>query len=101
MNFRSRIALHCAGLALAASRLIAFLAAPAIADEGRALKQGDVVELGGHQKAVIAKLDSLPFVDSEYSRRYKFDTYDNPKLKELREQYHLNDVVAPGKTEFE
>ncbi|HEV2688096.1 MAG TPA: hypothetical protein VGV35_06065, partial [Bryobacteraceae bacterium] len=44
---------------------------------------------------------TLPYVDSEYSRRYTFDTYDNPKLKELRQLYHLDDVVAPGKDEFE
>jgi hypothetical protein len=40
-------------------------------------------------------------VDSEYSRRFHFDTFENPKLRELRERYHLDEVVAPGRDEFD
>jgi hypothetical protein len=43
----------------------------------------------------------LPLVESQYTKRFKFDSAENPKLKELREQYRLDDVVAPGKDEFE
>src|SRR5215212_6205567 len=64
------------------------------------LRQGDSVTLGG-RRAVITKLDTLPFVESEYTQRYKFDSPDNPKLKRLREHYKLADVVAPGKDEFD
>src|SRR5579859_98348 len=69
-------------------------------DEAGPLKQGDAITLGDHQ-AVVTKLDTLPYVESDYSKRFKFDSYDNPKLKELRERYHLDEVVAPGKTEFD
>ena len=43
---------------------------------------------------MVVKLDTLPFVESEYTKRFTFDAYENPKLKELRERYHLDDVVA-------
>lgn len=64
------------------------------------LKEGDSVSLGGRH-AVLTKLDSLPYVESDYTRLYKFDSFDNPKLHELRERYHLDEVVAAGKTEFD
>lgn len=67
---------------------------------GPSLKLGDAVTLGGH-RAVLMKLDTLPFVQSKYTKRFRFDRYDNPKLKELRERYHLDEVVAPGKDEFD
>jgi hypothetical protein len=51
--------------------------------------------------ATVTKLDSLPFAESEYSKRFKFDSVSNPKLKELRERYNLDEVIAPGKDEFE
>jgi hypothetical protein len=40
-------------------------------------------------------------VESEYTKRFKFDSYENPKLKELRGSYKLDDVVAPDKDEFD
>jgi len=67
---------------------------------GPSLKAGESFQIGS-QKATLAKLDTLPYVDNQYSRRYRFDRYDNPKLEELREKYHLDQVVAPGKDEFE
>jgi len=69
-------------------------------EPGPPLKQGDAVRLGG-RRAVLTKLDSLPYVESDYTRRFRFDTCDNPKLKELRERYRLDEVVAPGKDEFD
>lgn len=64
------------------------------------LKEGAVFDLGG-RKATLKKLDTLPYVESEYTKRFKFDAYDNPKLKELRERYKLDEVIAPGKNEFD
>jgi hypothetical protein len=64
------------------------------------LKQGDVVVLGAY-RATLTTVDALPCVESEYTKRFRFDSFDNPKLKELRERYRLEEVVAPGKTEFE
>ena len=78
-----------------------FGAALAAASDGTLpLKQGDLVSLGA-RRAVLTKLDTLPYVESEYTRLYKFDSFDNPKLRELRERYHLDEVVAAGKTEFD
>jgi hypothetical protein len=64
------------------------------------LAQGSVVEAGG-RRIVLQRLDSLPFVESEYTRRFNFDSATNPKLRELREQYRLDQVIADGKDEFD
>jgi hypothetical protein len=64
------------------------------------LKQGDTAILDG-RKTRLTRLDALPYVESQYTRRFKFDSFDNPKLKDLRERYHLDEVIAPGKDEFE
>ena len=61
---------------------------------------GDVFTIGG-RKAAVTRIETLPFAENEYSKRFKFDSADNPKLKELREKYRLDEVVAPGKSEFE
>jgi hypothetical protein len=59
-----------------------------------------IFDLAG-RKAAFAKLDTLPFVESDYTKRFKFDSFDNPKLKQLREHYKLDEVIAPGRDEFE
>jgi hypothetical protein len=73
--------------------LFAFLAA-------QELKEGATFEVGG-RTAVVRKADVLPLVESEYTKRFSFDSFDNPKLRELREKYRLDEVVAPGKDEFD
>ncbi len=101
MKIRS-VSLRVAFIALAAPTLVIWLAAATRAAESdHGLAQGSLLQLSGNQKATITSIHALPFVDSQYSRLFKFDTYDNPKLKQLREQYHLDEVVAPGKDEFE
>ncbi len=81
--------------------LLALGAAGAPADEPAAApKAGATFSLEGRQ-ATVSKLDFLPLVENDYSRRHKFDSYDNPKLKDLRERYKLDEVVAPGKDEFD
>src|SRR6185295_11276346 len=60
----------------------------------------DALEVGG-RKVAVRKPDALPVVESDYTKRFKFDSADNPKLRELREKYKLDDVVAPGKDEFD
>ncbi|HEX2749309.1 MAG TPA: hypothetical protein VHM91_14975, partial [Verrucomicrobiales bacterium] len=64
------------------------------------LKEKSTISLGD-RTITLTKLDSLPFVESEYTKRFNFDSAANPKLKELRERYHLNEVVQPGKDEFD
>jgi hypothetical protein len=77
--------------------LAVLLAGTARAQE---VKEGATLEVDG-VSVVIQKLDALPYVESDYTRRFKFDTFENPKLKELREKYKLDDVVAGGKDEFD
>ena len=50
---------------------------------------------------MASRVDALPYVESDYTRRFKFESFDNPKLKTLRETYRLDEVVAPGKDEFD
>jgi len=58
------------------------------------------IQLGG-RTATLRKLDALPCVESQYTKLFRFDTFANPKLKELRGRYKLDAVVAPGRDEFE
>src|SRR4051812_2767786 len=67
---------------------------------GGQLKEGDRFTVGG-KAGVLSKVDALPVVENEFSRRFKFDSFENPKLKELREKYRLDEVVQSGKDEFE
>ena len=64
------------------------------------LKEGAIIDLAG-RSATFKKLDTPPYVESDYTKRFKFDSFENPKFKELRMRYHLDDVVAPGKDEFD
>src|SRR5687768_15704746 len=64
------------------------------------IREGIAIQLAG-RTATLIHLDTLPCVESEYTRRFKFDTYENPKLKELRARYKLEEVVAPGRDEFD
>ena len=101
MKSNTRVGRPWRRLGLATLVLLATQAANGAAPEpAGALRQGESFTLGSVH-GVLTKLDSLPYVQSDYTRRYHFDTYDNPKLTELRERYHLDEVVAPGKDEFD
>jgi hypothetical protein len=58
------------------------------------------VDLAG-RSAKVEKFVSLPFIESDYSKRFKFDTSENTKLRILRQRYGLDKVIASGKDEFE
>lgn len=64
------------------------------------LREGTQFQLAG-KSATVTKVHTLPHIESEYTGLFKFDSADNPKLKELRQRYDLDAVVAPGKDEFE
>lgn len=76
----------------------------AVSDEGEArfdrLEAGSAAVVGG-RRVVVKQVEMLPLVENEYSRRFRFDKYENSKLKQLREQENLDEVVAAGKDEFE
>lgn len=65
-----------------------------------AMKAGESVDIGG-RRVTVKQIDILPLVENEYSKRFTFDSYENPKLKLLREQEKLDEVVAAGKDEFD
>jgi len=64
------------------------------------LQEGARVFING-RRATLKKVVSLPYVENDYTKRFKFDSFANPKLKQLRERYKLDDVIAPGKDEFD
>lgn len=68
--------------------------------ERPALKPGAVLELSGYA-VTIKRLEHLPYVQNEWTRRFRFDSADNPKLAELRRRYHLDAVVEAGQDEFD
>ncbi len=81
--------------------IFAFLiAVPILATDSNPLREGDTLSLN-NLTLQITRLDALLCVQSDYTRRFKFDSADNPKLKDLREAYHLDELVAPGKDEFD
>jgi hypothetical protein len=76
-------------------------AAPGAAPAGlEAKKPGDTVKVGA-LSLTVKEMAVLPLVENDYSRRFLYDTFENPKLKALREGEKLADVVAAGKTEFD
>ena len=91
-----------AGMAVVASAgfALSLFAAPAESPAPVSLQLNAPVALKG-RTATLTKLDSLPFLESDYSKRFKFDSAENPKLRELRDRYKLDAVIAPGKDEFD
>lgn len=55
----------------------------------------------GDKHVVVTRLDAPAVVHSEYTKRFNFDSAGNPKLEKLRATYRLDEIVAPGKDEFE
>ena len=54
----------------------------------------------GNKPGRITQVSTLPYVDSVYSRLFKFESAENPKLKELRERYRLAEIVSAAPSEF-
>jgi hypothetical protein len=57
-------------------------------------------QVGSHT-AVVKSIDSPPLIKNEFSSRFKFDSFANPKLKQLRDHYKLDEVIAPATNEFD
>lgn len=75
-------------------------AAAAAQSVAGSLRPGDEFIWRG-RPARLQTLQTLPCVENEYTRWSRFDSWQNPKLKELRERYRLDEVVASGRDEFE
>ena len=50
-----------------------------------------------HDELVHTSIEALPCAESAFTRRFKFDSADNPKLRALRQRYQLDTVVASGR----
>ena len=79
---------------------LAALPAPCPGADPPVLREGDRFSING-SPARVTRLDMLPFVESDYTKRFRFDRSTNPKLQELRERYGLDRVVASGRDEFQ
>lgn len=88
------------GVAIAAALLFGAPLTAAASDRGQPLKTGAKLNIGGRE-CVLTRLDMLPLVESDFTRRFHFDSFDNPKLTELRERFKLKEVIAPGEDEFQ
>jgi len=64
------------------------------------LAEGTSFDLAG-RAATVTTADVLPYADNQFTRGCVWDSYDSPQLKELREKFKLDEVVAPGKDEYE
>src|SRR5688500_3312660 len=84
----------------AAFVLLALLPASCPGAEPQVLREGDRFSVNG-STARVTRFDRLRFVESDYTKRFRFDRWTNPKLKELRERYELVRVVASGRDEFQ
>jgi hypothetical protein len=83
----------------AAAPASASASAPAVVfDPG--IKVGQTLKIGS-RSAVVRLVDTLPYVDNEFTRCYTFDKYGNPKLNRIRVENCLDDVVATGRDELE
>ncbi len=61
---------------------------------------GAAVTIDG-RAATVRRMDVVPLVENEYSKVFAFDSFENPKLRELREKNGLDQAVAGGKDEFD
>lgn len=60
---------------------------------------GKVFEVRG-RKVTITRWENIPLQEGPYAQRFHFDSASNSKLKELREQYRLEEVAGAG-SEFD
>ena len=96
-------AMRFAGTASIVASLLLAGVVPACArgeDSAGGLAAGQTFAVSGGN-ARLTRLESVPYVENDYAKRFRFDSAGNPKLKVLRERYRLDDVVSPGKDEFE
>jgi len=64
------------------------------------IEEGATIDVDG-RPVTLKRLDTLPYVQSDHTRRFRFDAFENPKLQELRTRQRLDDVIAAGKDEFD
>ena len=49
----------------------------------------------------VRQIDMLPCIDNSYTRLFRWDAFENPKLAQLRRQEKLDDVVTGATDEFD
>jgi hypothetical protein len=53
------------------------------------------------RRILVRRREIVRVLENDYSRRFVFDGFENPKLRELRDRERLEEVVAPGRDEFD
>src|SRR5687768_9520903 len=53
------------------------------------------------EKIKVISIRNPDIVGRDFSRRFKYESIGNPKIKLLRMKYHLDSVIEPGGSEFE
>ena len=70
-----------------------------IAEELKAIKTGFDFRLKDGTHIICLGMDNQPIVRSNYP--FFYEKFDNPDLQRLRNQYSLEEIIAPGKNDFE
>jgi len=63
------------------------------------LAPGQVFRLQNGAKITCLGLDNPRIIRSRYP--FLYERYENPDLQRLRQQYRLDEIIAPGRNEFE
>ena len=53
------------------------------------------------EKLKVTGIRNPDVVGREFSRRFRYEDIDNPKIRQLRTQYNLDAVIEQGESEFE
>jgi len=71
----------------------------AIAGEISGMDIGEEIGLKNGTGITCLGMDNPPVIRSEYL--FFYEKYENPDLQRLRNQYSLEEIIAPGKNDFE
>lgn len=63
------------------------------------LKAGAVISLNDGTDITCLGLDNPPVIRSNYP--FFYEKYENPELQRLKNQYSLQEIIAPGRNDFE
>ena len=70
-----------------------------LSDEMTALLVGEDLKLKNGTELTVLGLDNDPIIRSDYP--FFYEKYSNSDLQRLRKQYSLEEIIAPGKNDFE
>jgi hypothetical protein len=60
---------------------------------------GETVEISG-DRFRVAEIENPDIVGATFSKRFRYETWSNPKIRQLGDQYLLMQAISKGKDEF-